>query len=241
MTPVPLSAELSALIDSYTADEVLRSLTETYISIAALGTPSDADAHAITQPGWSRTIDVGPDHMLGVVDAIQRAALRHGLPLSDTVLSAGRYAALNLSPGKPLPARNSNEIRVAIEQLQNLEMRLANRPRAQERVPDPPPPKDGPQDRMEFRWKGAVASLANAPLLWRLCLALWDSAASAPRRQLTQGAVIEDLWGGGLSAKPEDNLKDVVKRLRREFDRAGITLTIETPNSLIWFADKSSP
>jgi hypothetical protein len=110
--------------------------------------------------------------------------------------------------------------------------------------PEPHPPQpdagephtepDGLFEPFEFRSAGRTIDFADAALRFRLVSSLWDSAAGRPHPSRQIGEVMGELW-------PDDDeadvaFKDLCKQVRREFDRAGLPLTVRTAAGKVWLA-----
>lgn len=104
---------------------------------------------------------------------------------------------------------------------------------------DQPPgegPLNGPGERGRFWWDGKSVDLSGAPLRYRLCAALWDADTSRPRGERTQDEVLVELYPDDDA--PEGKLKDVVKNLKRDFERAGIPLTVRLRGGRVWLEER---
>jgi hypothetical protein len=98
--------------------------------------------------------------------------------------------------------------------------------------PRPTAPIDGPFEPFGFRY---VKDLST--FLHKLAVALWDSEHHRPHtKNIT--AVLEELWPEDEQA--DEKLKDVIKRLRKTFLAANISLTVKRRGGLIWMEEAIS-
>lgn len=90
----------------------------------------------------------------------------------------------------------------------------------------------GPAEPFLFRYAGRELDLSAAPRRHQLLAALWDGAAGRPHPARLMADVLAELYPDDDEA--EEGLKDLQKRIRKQFRLAGLPLTIRTAEGKIW-------
>lgn len=104
----------------------------------------------------------------------------------------------------------------------------------------PPTEPDGPLPPHRFRYRGKTVSFGRAALRYRLVVALWDASEHRPREFRPMGKVIEEVYGGQRSRKPEERLHALCSEVRKAFRTEGLALTVRTEGAMIWLEPSAS-